>query len=77
MHLKQHKPLPKGQLGLMVVWLECLLIGKNHGAGPGDILGAISGESGISGDLIGVIDMYDKFTFVEVPEQVADGYYIL
>lgn len=47
-------------------------IGKNHGAGPGDILGAISGESGISGDLIGVIDMYDKFTFVEVPEQVAD-----
>ncbi len=47
-------------------------IGKNHGAGPGDILGAISGESGISGDLIGVIDMYDKFTFVEVPEEVAD-----
>lgn len=47
-------------------------IGKKHGAKPGDILGAISGESGISGDLIGVIDMYDKFTFVEVPEQIAD-----
>lgn len=47
-------------------------IGKSHGAKPGDILGAISGESGISGDLIGVIDMYDKFTFVEVPGQIAD-----
>lgn len=47
-------------------------IGKKHGARPGDILGAISGESGVSGDLIGVIDMYDKFTFVEVPDQVAD-----
>ncbi len=47
-------------------------IGKKHGAKPGDILGAISGESGISGDLVGVIDMYDKFTFVEVPEQIAD-----
>lgn len=47
-------------------------IGKKHGARPGDILGAISGESGISGDLIGVIDMYDKFTFVEVPEHTAD-----
>lgn len=47
-------------------------IGKKHGARPGDILGAISGESGISGDLIGVIDMYDKFTFVEVPEETTD-----
>ncbi len=47
-------------------------IGKKHGAKPGDILGAISGESGISGDLVGVIEMYDKFTFVEVPEHIAD-----
>lgn len=47
-------------------------IGKKHGAKPGDILGAISGGSRVSGDLIGVIDMYDKFTFVEVPGQIAD-----
>ena len=38
---------------------------------PGDILGAIAGETGMSGRLIGQIDMYDKYTFVEVPKEYA------
>ena len=42
-------------------------IGKNQGIRPGDILGAIAGESGMPGKLVGAIDMYDKYTFVEVP----------
>lgn len=46
-------------------------IGKRQGIRPGDILGAIAGESGISGHLVGTIDMYDKYTFVEVPKEVA------
>ena len=46
-------------------------IGKSQKAKPGDILGAIAGESGISGKLVGTIDMYDKYTFVEVPEEHA------
>ncbi len=29
------------------------------------------GETGISGRLIGSIDMYDKYTFVEVPREYA------
>lgn len=44
-------------------------IGKKQKVKPGDILGAIAGESGISGDLVGAIDMYDKYTFAEVPEE--------
>ena len=44
-------------------------IGKKQKVKPGDILGAIAGESKISGDLVGVIDMYDKYTFVEVPAE--------
>ena len=32
-----------------------------------DILGAIAGEAGIPGRMVGSIDMYDKYTFVEVP----------
>ena len=44
-------------------------IGKNQRVRPGDILGAIAGEAGISGDLVGAIDMYDKYTFVEVPRE--------
>jgi len=47
-------------------------VGKKSKVGAGDILGAIAGESGISGSSIGAIDMYDKFTFVEVDKKVAD-----
>ena len=32
---------------------------------------AIAGETGIAGSLIGTIDMYDKYTFVEVPKEYA------
>ena len=46
-------------------------IGKKQKARPGDILGAIAGETGIAGSLIGTIDMYDKYTFVEVPKEYA------
>ena len=44
-------------------------IGKKQKIRPGDILGAVAGESGMNGDLVGTIDMYDKFTFVEVPKE--------
>ena len=47
-------------------------IGKEQKVKPGDILGAIAGESGISGRLVGSIDMYDKYTFVEVPQDCAE-----
>ena len=43
--------------------------GKKQKVKPGDILGAVAGESGMNGDLVGAIDMYDKFTFVEVPQE--------
>lgn len=47
-------------------------IGKNQNVRPGDILGAIAGESGMPGKMVGSIDMYDKYTFVEVPRENAD-----
>lgn len=47
-------------------------IGKDQNVKSGDILGAVAGESGIPGRMIGSIDMYDKYTFVEVPEDCAD-----
>ena len=47
-------------------------IGKNQNVKPGDILGAIAGESGMPGRMVGSIDMYDKYTFVEVPSENAD-----
>lgn len=47
-------------------------LGKNQKVRPGDILGAIAGETGMPGKLIGSIDMFDKYTFVEVPREYAN-----
>ena len=47
-------------------------IGKAQRVTPGDILGAVAGESGIPGRMVGSIDMYDGYTFVDVPGQYAD-----
>ena len=44
-------------------------IGKKDRVKPGDVLGAVAGESGMPGKLVGAIDMYDKYTFVEVPRE--------
>lgn len=46
-------------------------IGKNQKITPGNILGAIAGESNIPGDVVGSIDIYDKYTFVDVPREMA------
>lgn len=46
-------------------------VGRLDKVSPKDILGAIAGETGIQGSLIGSIDIYDKFTFVEVPVEYA------
>ena len=46
-------------------------IGKRDRVRIGDILGAVAGESGMEGALVGTIDMYDNFSFVEVPQEYA------
>ena len=59
----------EGAAGMARLFLN---IGKDQNVRPADILGAIAGESGISGKMVGSIDMYDKYTFVEVPEDAAE-----
>ena len=46
-------------------------VGRKSRIGARDIVGAIAGESGLPGKMIGAIDIYDRFTFVEVPEDYA------
>ena len=36
-----------------------------------DILGAIAGETGLPGNMIGKIDIHGDFSFVEVPQDYA------
>jgi len=47
-------------------------IGKNHHIKPGDVVGSIAGETSVSGSRIGSIDIFDDYTFVEIPEEFAD-----
>lgn len=49
-----------------------LNLGKKDRIRPNDIVGAIAGEAGISGRSIGGIDIYDNFSFVDVPKGDAD-----
>jgi ATP-dependent RNA helicase DeaD len=46
-------------------------VGKRDGVRPADLVGAIANEAGLSGDVIGDIDLFDSFSFVEVPKAAA------
>ena len=44
-------------------------VGRRDGIGAGDIVGAIANEGNVPGKAIGAIDMYDRFTLVDVPSE--------
>ena len=70
--LEQEKGMEFGDTGAEAGMVRLFInLGKKQKVRPGDILGAIAGETGMPGKLIGSIDMYDKYTFVEVPREYA------
>ncbi|HUU04675.1 MAG TPA: DEAD/DEAH box helicase [Patescibacteria group bacterium] len=46
-------------------------LGRNQRIRPGDIVGAITGETDLPGRMIGAIDVHDRFSFVDVPQTFA------
>lgn len=44
-------------------------LGRQDHLQPRDFVGAIAGEANIPGTSIGVIDIHDKFTYVDIPER--------
>jgi len=48
-------------------------LGKEHGFSPRHLLSAIFQETGLSKKLIGNIDVYDKFTFMEIQSDYAEN----
>ena len=46
--------------------------GRRDGVRPGDVVGAIANEADVPGRSIGSIDIYDRFTIVEVPAEYRD-----
>ncbi|MGH4026226.1 MAG: DEAD/DEAH box helicase [Pseudonocardiaceae bacterium] len=47
-------------------------LGRSAGIRPQDLVGAIAGESRLRGSDIGAIDIADRFSLVEVPDDAAD-----
>ena len=47
-------------------------VGRNHGASPKEIVGAIANEGGIEGKYIGQIHLFDDFSTVELPANLPD-----
>ena len=45
--------------------------GRTAGVRPRDLVGAIAGESGVDGRAIGAIEISDRFSIVEVPDEHA------
>lgn len=62
-------PGAQAEQGMTRLFLQ---IGRQDGVRPGDIVGAIANEAGISGSAIGAIEILDRSTFVEVPEGDAN-----
>nr|WP_307760001.1 DEAD/DEAH box helicase [uncultured Peptostreptococcus sp.] len=48
-----------------------LNVGRKQKIQAKDILGSIAGETGVAGKQIGNIDVYDKYTFVDVDKKIA------
>src|SRR3954454_8934083 len=46
--------------------------GREAGIRPGDLVGAITGETGLTGRDIGAIEIHQRFALVEVPESAAE-----
>jgi len=49
-----------------------LEVGKDHGARPGDIVGAIANEISLDSSYIGAINLHEKHSFVQLPKGMPD-----
>ena len=63
---ERHPQIEQGMVRLF------LRVGRRDGVRPADLVGAIANEAGVSSEIIGDIDLYDTFSFVEVAEEQAD-----
>ena len=61
------RPSPSGPMTRLFIGA-----GRKAGIRPQDLVGAIANESRLSGRQIGAIEIQDRFSLVEVPEDAAD-----
>ena len=46
-------------------------VGRNHGVGPGNIVGAIANEGGFQNREIGRVKLFDNFSIVDLPADIS------
>ncbi|MGH3860124.1 DEAD/DEAH box helicase [Actinokineospora sp.] len=63
---------PSGRRGASGMTRLFVGSGRSAGVRPQDLVGAITGESALSGRDIGAIEIADRFSLVEVPESAAE-----
>ena len=51
------------------LWLS---VGAEHGIAPGDVVGCILGETGLPSGIVGVVDIRERHTFVDVASESAN-----
>jgi ATP-independent RNA helicase DbpA len=68
--LPEYKPQRNSTLIPPMVTL-CINAGRKNKLRPGDILGALTASSGLSGKQIGKIDLFDNLAYVAVEQPVA------
>ncbi|MDB6131729.1 MAG: cshA, partial [Verrucomicrobiales bacterium] len=64
---KASRATPTGQTRLY------MNVGLDMGVQPGDVVGAIMGETGLSGKIVGTIDLRERHLFVDVAAEHASG----
>lgn len=47
-------------------------LGRKDNITPRDVLGAFAGETGLPGKMIGMIDIYENFSFIEIPMEYVN-----
>ena len=50
-----------------------LEVGKEHGAKPGDIVGAIANEISLDSSYIGAINLHERHSYVQLPKGIPNG----
>jgi ATP-dependent RNA helicase DeaD len=62
------EPVPEeaieSEAGMVRLFIDA---GRQSGVRPADIVGAIANEADVPGNVIGAIDIFDRFSFVDVP----------
>lgn len=68
---KERRPNPKAQAKFANMDMEkiTISIGRNDKVAPKHILGAVAGESGLPGSMMGTIDIQKSYTTVDVPKE--------